>query len=66
MNDFRHDKPRKGNRLIQLLLKVMHGDATMDEVAKNVACPRPSCRHVDVRLTLIKKEDSSGFVGGMP
>jgi hypothetical protein len=51
---------------VQLLLKVVHRDVRLDEVAKNLACPRPGCRHVGVRLGLIKKEDSSGFVGGMP
>ena len=51
---------------IQLLLKVIHRDVKLDEVARNLACPRPGCRHVGVRLSLIKNEDSSGFVGGMP
>src|SRR5471032_1965904 len=51
---------------IQLLLKVVHRDVKLDEVAKNLACPRPGCRHVGVRLTLIKNENSSSFVGGMP
>jgi len=51
---------------LQLLLKVCHRDVQLDEVAKNLACPRPGCRHVGVRLVLIKKEDTSGFVGGMP
>lgn len=51
---------------IQLLLKVVHRDVRMDEVAKNLACPKSGCRHVGVRLTLIKNEDTSGFVGGMP
>lgn len=51
---------------IQLLLKVVHRDVCMDEVAKNLACPKSGCRHVGVRLTLIKNEDTSGFVGGMP
>lgn len=50
----------------QLLLKVIHRDVRMDEVAKNLACPRPRCRHVGVRLILIKNENSSSFVGGMP
>lgn len=51
---------------LQLLLKVIHRDVRMDEVAKNLACPKRDCRHVGVRLSLIKKEDTSGFVGGMP
>jgi hypothetical protein len=51
---------------VQLLLKVDHRDVRLDEVAKNLACPRPGCRHAGVRLILIRNEDSSGFVGGMP
>jgi hypothetical protein len=51
---------------VQLLLKVEHRDVRLDEVAKNLACPAPGCRHVGVRLALIKNEDTSGFVGGMP
>ncbi len=51
---------------LQLLLKVAHRDVRMDEVARNLACPRPGCRHVGVRVSLIKNEDTSGFVGGMP
>ena len=51
---------------VQLLLKVDHRDVRMDEVARHLACPRPGCRHVGVRLTLITNEDTSGFVGGMP
>ncbi len=51
---------------VQLLIKVDHRDVHLDEVAKNLACPRPGCRHVGVRLALIKNEDTSGFVGGMP
>lgn len=50
----------------QLLLKVVHRDVRLDEVAMNLACPRPGCRHVGVRLILIKSENSSSFVGGMP
>ncbi len=49
-----------------LLIKVVHRDVRLDEVAKNLACLRPGCRHVGVRLALIKNEDTSGFVGGMP
>jgi hypothetical protein len=51
---------------VQLLLKFIHRDVHLDEVAKNLACPKSGCRHVGVRLTLIKNEDTSGFVGGMP
>jgi hypothetical protein len=49
----------------QLLLKVVHRDVKLDEVAKNLACPRPGCRHIGVRLILLKNENSSSFVGGM-
>lgn len=51
---------------VQLLLKVVHRDVKLDEVAKNLACPKRGCRHVGVRLTVIRNEDTSGFVGGMP
>ena len=51
---------------VELLLKVSHRDVRLDEVAKNLPCPRPGCRHVGVRLNLIRNEDTSGFVGGMP
>lgn len=51
---------------VQLLIKVDHRDVYMDEVAKHLACPAWKCRHVGARLTLIKNEDTSGFVGGMP
>lgn len=49
---------------LQLLLKVIHRDVRMDEVAKNLACPR--CRHAGAKLTVIQAHDSSSFVGGMP
>lgn len=51
---------------VELLLKVDHRDVRLDEVAKNLACPRPGCRHVGVRLAVITNEDTSGFIGGMP
>jgi hypothetical protein len=51
---------------VQLLLKVDHRDVRMSEVAKHLACNRYKCRHVGVRLAIIKKQDTSGFVGGMP
>ena len=51
---------------VQLLIKVDHRDVRMNEVAKNLACPRPGCRHVGVRIALIKHQDTSSFVGGMP
>lgn len=50
----------------QLLIKVVHRDVYLDEVATNLSCPKRTCRHVGTRLTLIKNEDTSGFVGGMP
>lgn len=51
---------------VQLLLKVSHRDVRLDEVARNLACPKSSCRHVGVRLILTRKQETSGFVGGMP
>jgi hypothetical protein len=51
---------------VQLLLKVDHRDVRLDEVAKHLACPKPGCRHAGVRLALIRHENTSGFVGGMP
>ena len=51
---------------VQLLIKVDHRDVHLDEVAKTLTCPRMGCRYVGARLTLIKNEDASGFVGGMP
>ena len=51
---------------VQLLIKVDHRDVRMDEVAKNLSCPKHSCRHVGARLALIKNQDTTGFVGGMP
>lgn len=49
-----------------LLIKVDHRDVYLDEVATHLACPRPGCRHVGVRLALVRNDDTSGFVGGMP
>ncbi|MBL4665227.1 MAG: hypothetical protein JKY23_04655 [Nitrospinaceae bacterium] len=49
-----------------LLLKVDHRDVYLEEVAVNLSCPKPGCRHVGVRLEVIRNEDTSGFVGGMP
>lgn len=51
---------------VQLLLKVSHRDVRLDEVARHLACPGWKCRHVGVRLALLKNEETSGFVGGMP
>jgi GR25 family glycosyltransferase involved in LPS biosynthesis len=51
---------------MQLLLKVLHRDVKLDEVASNLACPKRDCRHVGTRVTLIRNEETSGFVGGMP
>ncbi|MEQ8507401.1 MAG: hypothetical protein RIF37_06340 [Rhodospirillaceae bacterium] len=51
---------------VQLLLKVDHRDIRLDEVQTHLGCPRPGCRHTGVKLTLIRREDVSGFVGGMP
>ena len=51
---------------LQLLLKVYHRNVYMNEVARDLACPRPNCRHVGVRIALIQNHETSGFVGGMP
>jgi len=51
---------------VELLIKVDHRDVRMNEVAKNLSCPAWKCRYVGARLTLIKNEETSGFVGGMP
>ncbi len=32
-----------------------HRDVYMDEVAKNLSCPRMGCRYVGAKITLIKK-----------
>ena len=51
---------------VQLLLKVLHRDVRLDEVARHLSCPKPGCRHVGVNLTITNNEDTSSFVGGMP
>ncbi len=51
---------------VQLLIKVSHRDVKLDEVAAHLACPKRGCRHVGTRVTIIKNEETSGFVGGMP
>ncbi|MEP7354704.1 MAG: hypothetical protein ABI824_15860 [Acidobacteriota bacterium] len=51
---------------VQLLLKVDHRDVRMAEVARHLACTRYKCRYVGVRLLVIRKQETSGFVGGMP
>ena len=51
---------------LQLLLKVDHRNVRMDEVARHLACLRPGCRYVGVRINLLNNDDTSGFVGGMP
>jgi hypothetical protein len=51
---------------VQLLLKVDRRDVHMDEVARNLACPKAGCRHIGGRLALLKNEDTSGFIGGLP
>ncbi|MBL4619256.1 MAG: hypothetical protein JKX88_04060 [Marinicaulis sp.] len=51
---------------IELLLKVDHRDVRLSEVEKHLACTRFGCKHVGVRITVIRNEETSGFVGGMP
>lgn len=47
-----------------LLLKTNHRDVYLDEVAENLSCQHPGCRHVGVRLVLLRADETSGFVGG--
>lgn len=51
---------------VQLLLKVDHRDVTMAEVAKHLACRRYKCINTGVRLNVLSRHETSGFVGGMP
>lgn len=51
---------------VQLLLKVDHRDVRLAEVARHLACTRFGCRHAGVRLTVLRNDETSGFVGGMP
>lgn len=49
-----------------ILVRITHRDMYLDEVAKNLSCRRHGCTHTGVKLQLIRKDDTSGFVGGMP
>ena len=51
---------------VQLLLKVDHRDVNLDEVSRHLSCTRFGCRHSGVRIALLRNDDTSGFVGGMP
>ncbi|MEN6536052.1 MAG: hypothetical protein ABFD60_14990 [Bryobacteraceae bacterium] len=51
---------------VQLLLKVDHRDVTMAEIAKHLACRRYKCANIGVRLNVLSRHETSGFVGGMP
>lgn len=51
---------------VQVSLRADHRDVRLDEVAKHLACRKPHCRHVGVKLSVIRAGDTSGFVGGMP
>lgn len=50
----------------EILIRVQHRDVYLDEVAKNLSCKLPGCRHTGVNLQLIRTDDTSGFVGGIP
>ena len=50
----------------RLLRQAAHPDVRLNEVAEDLACARPGCRHVGAQVMLIQNEDTSGFVGGMP
>lgn len=51
---------------LEVLLRVGHRDVKLSEVADNLSCPKPGCRNVGARVTLVNNDDTSGFVGGMP
>lgn len=51
---------------LQVSLKVNHRDVTLAEVAKDFPCRKRSCRSCGVKLSLVRADDTSGFVGGMP
>ena len=50
----------------QILIRVQHRDVYLDEVARHMSCRRHGCTHTGVNLSLIRKDETSGFVGGMP
>jgi len=50
----------------QILIRVQHRDVYLDEVTKHMSCRRHGCTHTGVNLSLIRKDETSGFVGGMP
>ena len=50
----------------QILIRAQHRDVYLDEVAANLSCRRHGCTHTGVLLSLIRTDDTSGFVGGMP
>jgi hypothetical protein len=50
----------------QILIRVQHRDVYLDEVAKSLSCRRHGCTHTGVKLSLIRTDETSGFVGGMP
>jgi len=49
-----------------ILIRVQHRDVYLDEVARHLSCRRHGCSHTGVKLALIRTDDTSGFVGGMP
>ena len=51
---------------VQLMLRVDHRDMRVSETARELICERPGCRHSGARLTLLRRDDLSSFVGGMP
>jgi len=51
---------------VELLLKVDHRDVKMSKVAKELACRKYKCKHVGVRLAILRNHETCGFVGGMP
>ena len=51
---------------MQILIRVQHRDVYLDEVAKHMSRRSHGGTHTGVKLPLIGKDKTSGFVGGMP
>lgn len=50
----------------QLLLKAEHRNVRLNEVARGIVCTRFGCHALGARITVLRNEETSGFVGGMP
>jgi hypothetical protein len=51
---------------VKLLNRLARGGKPQGMNRRLKTGPAPGCRHVGVRLALIKNEDTGGFVGGIP